>query len=165
MMKFLKLSFLTTALLSVVFAFSSCDDDDDTKHFQPTQAFQDALKKSCPNAIDVEWEKKKEYIVADCQADGKEKNVWFDDAANWLMTETEVNSVNELLPDVFTAFTESDYSKWEVDDVAILEYPKEPFTEFVITVEQGVKINLYFSEDGGLLHQKEVSSDDDTQWP
>lgn len=81
------------------------------------------------------------------------------------MTETELNSINNLPPAVLTAFMESSYSNWVVDDVAILEYPNEPYTEFVVTVEQGKKIDLYFSEGGGLLHEKDVTNSDDTHWP
>lgn len=44
---------------------------------------------------------------------------------------------------------ESSYNNWVVDDVVILEYPNEPSTEFVVTVEQGKKVDLYFSEGGG----------------
>ena len=153
-MKFLKFSLLTAVLLSVVFAFSSCGDDDDTGYLPPSQAIQDALKKLYPNATAIKWEQKGVYYVADCQAD-----------ANWLMTETELNSINNLPPAVLTAFMESSYSNWVVDDVAILEYPNEPSTEFVVTVEQGKKVDLYFSEGGGLLHEKDVTNGDDTHWP
>lgn len=111
------------------------------------------------------WEQKGVYYVADCQADGREKEVWFDANANWLMTETELNSINNLPPAVLTAFMESSYNNWVVDDVVILEYPNEPSTEFVVTVEQGKKVDLYFSEGGGLLHEKDVTNGDDTHWP
>ena len=164
-MKFLKFSFLPAVLLSVVFAFSSCGDDDDTGYLPPSQAIQDALKKLYPNATAIKWEQKGVYYVADCQADGREKEVWFDANANWLMTETELNSINNLPPAVLTAFMESSYNNWVVDDVVILEYPNEPSTEFVVTVEQGKKVDLYFSEGGGLLHEKDVTNGDDTHWP
>lgn len=52
-MKFLKFSLLTAVLLSVVFAFSSCGDDDDTGYLPPSQAIQDALKKLYPNATAI----------------------------------------------------------------------------------------------------------------
>ena len=41
-MKFLKFSLLTAVLLSVVFAFSSCGDDDDTGYLPPSQAIRAA---------------------------------------------------------------------------------------------------------------------------
>lgn len=119
-MKSLKFSLLAAVLLSVVFAFSSCGDDDDTGYLPPSQAIQDALKKLYPNATAIKWEQKGVYYVADCQADGREKEVWFDANATWLMTETELNSINNLPPAVLTAFMESSYSNWVVDDVAIL---------------------------------------------
>lgn len=63
-MKFLKFSLLTAVLLSVVFAFSSCGDDDDTGYLPPSQAIQDALKKLYPNATAIKWEQKGVYYVA-----------------------------------------------------------------------------------------------------
>ena len=43
-MKFLKFSLLTAVLLSVVFAFSSCGDDEDPGYIPPSQDIKDALK-------------------------------------------------------------------------------------------------------------------------
>lgn len=164
-MKFLKFSLLTAVLLSVVFAFQFVWRWWRYGISSAEPGIQDALKKLYPNATAIKWEQKGVYYVADCQADGREKEVWFDANANWLMTETELNSINNLPPAVLTAFMESSYNNWVVDDVVILEYPNEPSTEFVVTVEQGKKVDLYFSEGGGLLHEKDVTNGDDTHWP
>ena len=146
--------------------FQSCDNDDN----EPVPGYVSAETKAAfdekyPAAKDVEWETRNDYLIVDFKQDKVEKEAWFDAKANWLMTETELNSINNLPPAVLTAFMESSYSNWVVDDVAILEYPNEPSTEFVVTVEQGKKVELYFSEGGGLLHEKDVTNGDDTHWP
>lgn len=94
-----------------------------------------------------------------------ELEVWFDGNANWLMTENELESIDSLVPAVYTAFNNTKYSSWVVTDVYVLVYPQNP-TESVIQVKQGSRrYSLVFSQDGGLLHEKDISNGDDTIWP
>lgn len=163
-MKYLKFSVLATFLMVAILSLGSCTDDDNGAS-APSPAFEQELRKLFPNATSIDWEQKGAYYVADCRADGRERRVWLDAGANWVMTETELNSTNDLLPAVYTAFQNSTYSNWVVEDVTLLEYPNEPSPEFVIDVEQGNReVALYFSEFGGLLHEKDVTKDD-THWP
>jgi hypothetical protein len=38
--------------------------------------------------------------------------------------------------------------------------------ESVIQVKQGSqRYSLYFTQDGGLIHEKDISNGDDTNWP
>lgn len=47
----------------------------------------------------------------------------------------------------------------------VLTYPLNPTTS-VIQVKQGSqRYSLYFSQEGGLLHEKNISNGDDTNWP
>ena len=65
-----------------------------------------------------------------------ELEVWFDGNANWLMTENELESIDSLVPAVYTAFNNTKYSSWVVTDVYVLVYPQNP-TESVIQVKAG----------------------------
>ena len=108
---------------------------------------------------------KDEYYVADCWVADDELEVWFDGNANWVMTENELESIDSLVPAVYTAFNNTKYSSWVVTDVYVLVYPQNP-TESVIQVKQGSRrYSLVFSQDGGLLHEKDISNGDDTIWP
>lgn len=166
-MKKMKFYLLGAVLMLSTLALGSCGDDDDDTYLPPNQEIVNTFKKLYPNATNVEWKQKGVYYIADCWADGREKTVWFDANANWLMTETDIDSINNLPPAVYTAFTEGEYGNWVVDDVDILEYPiKSP--EYVVEVEQKnpkSEIQLFYSEDGGLLHKKDVTNTDDTIWP
>ena len=105
------------------------------------------------------------FNVADCWVADDELEVWFDGNANWLMTENELESIDSLVPAVYTAFNNTKYSSWVVTDVYVLVYPQNP-TESVIQVKQGSRrYSLVFSQDGGLLHEKDISNGDDTIWP
>lgn len=76
-----------------LFGFCSCDNDDSvTPDPQARQAFESKY----PNATQVEWEKKNNYLIAefiDNQLDGK---AWFDATGQWYMTETELTHTNQL---------------------------------------------------------------------
>lgn len=164
-MKRMKFIWPALCLIVAVFGFSSCSSDDGGGS-APSPTFQSALMKLYPNATDIDWKQKGSYYVADCRADYREKEVWFDLNAQWVMTETELETVNNLLPAVLTAFMESNYYKWVVEEIDLLEYPNEPTPEFVIEVKNGnQEVDLYFSDNGGLLHEKDVTDGDDTHWP
>ena len=42
-----------------------------------------------------------DYYVADCWVTGDELDVWFDANANWVMTENELDSIDQLVPAVY----------------------------------------------------------------
>lgn len=152
-------------LMMTALSFSACSDDDDAPALVPPSNITEALKQLYPAAQNIEWEMKGDYYVADCWVTGDELDVWFDANANWVMTENELDSIDQLVPAVYTAFQNSDYSAWVVTDVYVLTYPQN-MTESVIQVKLGSqRYSLYFSQEGGLLHKKDISNGDDTNWP
>lgn len=152
-------------LMMTALSFSACSDDDDDPALVPPNNITEALKQLYPAAQNIEWEMKGDYYVADCWVTGDELDVWFDANANWVMTENELDSIDQLVPAVYTAFQNSDYSAWVVTDVYVLTYPQN-LTESVIQVKLGSqRYSLYFSQEGGLLHKKDISNGDDTNWP
>ncbi|WP_277135429.1 MULTISPECIES: PepSY-like domain-containing protein [Bacteroides] len=152
-------------LMMTALSFSACSDDDDDPALVPPSNITEALKQLYPAAQNIEWEMKGDYYVADCWVTGDELDVWFDANANWVMTENELDSIDQLVPAVYTAFQNSDYSAWVVTDVYVLTYPQN-MTESVIQVKLGSqRYSLYFSQEGGLLYKKDISNGDDTNWP
>lgn len=153
-------------LLSALSLAACSDDDDDNKDtFVPPSNIVVALKQLYPSAQDIEWKVKGVYYVADCQVNDDELDVWFNADASWVMTENELDGIEDLVPAVYTAFIESEYSSWTVTDVYFLDYPQQP-SESVVQVKQGnQRYALYFSQEGGLLHKRDISNGDDTNWP
>ena len=153
MLKF-KFGAWAVVLMLTAFSFSACDDNDDETYNPPANIIEA-----------LEWEMKGNYYVADCWVTGDELDVWFDANANWVMTENELDSIDQLVPAVYTGFRNSNYSSWVVTDVFVLTYPQHP-TESVIQVKQGnLRFALYFSQEGGLLHERDITNGDDTNWP
>ena len=141
-----KFSAWAVVLLMTALFFGACDNDDDDT-FVPPSNITEALKQVYPAAQNIEWEMKG------------------DANANWVMTENELNSIDQLVPAVYTAFIDSKYNAWVVTDVYVLTFPQNPM-ESVIQVKQGSqRYSLYFTQDGGLIHEKDISNGDDTNWP
>lgn len=86
-------------LMMTALLFGACDNDDDDT-FVPPSNITEALKQVYPAAQNVEWEMKGAYYVADCWVSNDELEVWFDANANWVMTENELNSIDQLVPAV-----------------------------------------------------------------
>lgn len=53
-------------------AFGACDDDDKNDNIKAPDTVSKALKDKYPAAMDIEWERKGDYFVADCWMDGRE---------------------------------------------------------------------------------------------
>ena len=133
----IKFSILAVMLMTALFSFSSCSDDDDT-YLPPNQAIINALNQLYPGVKNIEWEQKGVYYVADCWVGNDELDVWFDANANWIMV---------------------------IEDLTNLTFPQKP-EEFVFEVQQGGQERaLYYSEYGGLLREKDISDTDNTHWP
>ena len=119
-----------------LFGFCSCDNDDSvTPDPQARQAFESKY----PNATQVEWEKKNNYLIAefiDNQLDGK---AWFDATGRWYMTETELTHTSQLPEDVQKALANSEYAQWYIDDIDRLER-NETETIYVIEVKKDKRL-------------------------
>ena len=98
-----KFSAWVVVLLMAAFSFGACDNDDDDT-FVPPSNITEALKQVYPAAQNIEWEMKGAYYVADCWVSNDELEVWFDANANWVMTENELNSIDQLVPAVYTDY-------------------------------------------------------------
>ena len=154
----------------VVFGLYSCDKDDDG-HIA-NQQVKNALKTRYPSADHISWEMKNGYIVADFKApapqnpSGKdvEYSAWFDRNGTWYMTETDIPFA--LLPDAIKAtFQQSEYARWIIDDVDMIEREKLE-TVYVIEVEnQNQEIDLYYSADGVLIKSIADTDDENSHLP
>ena len=102
-------------------AFGACDDDDKNDNIKVPDAVSKALKDKYPAAMDIEWERKGDYFVADCWMDGREMDVWYDVQATWKLTETDI-LWEGLPPTVQTAFEGGEYAQWKREDIDMLEY-------------------------------------------
>lgn len=72
---------------------------------------QAALKKMYPTVDDVAWSHDESYYVADFLMNGFDTKVWFDGQAQWVMQQTDWETMDEVPPAVYNAFAASEYSE------------------------------------------------------
>jgi len=122
-------------------------------------AFSAALKKMYPQAREVAWNQQGNYYVATFTLNGFEKKVWMNANAQWVMTNTDLQTADQLTPSVYNDFTLSQYSTWTVNDVNLMAFPKRA-PLYIITVNQDNSVStyqLFYALDGRLLQTRNVS--------
>ena len=149
-------------MVATALMFASCNKDDnhDSGPGGVSRQLQEAFESRYPGATNVNWSAKGQYMVADfslattrATASSSDHSAWFDNGGLWYMTETDIRF--EQLPEaVKTAFQNSEYKDWRVDDVDKLEREGVE-TVYVIEVEgvendRQVEYDLYYSPDGVL---------------
>ncbi|MCM1111543.1 MAG: PepSY-like domain-containing protein [Clostridium sp.] len=153
------LTLAAAALLSVS-GISSCSDDDDGPIKNVDVKFEQALQQKYPEAPkNVEWDREAAWTVAEYHnLQGREVEVWFDSKARWVMTLTDLGrSLDQVTPEVATAFQNGAFSTWTIDDIDYCERPDQNF--YAIDVEkQGYKDRtLIYAPGGSILVDAEES--------
>ena len=128
---------------------------------------QTAFQTLYPQATDVEWEQMAGCYVAEFIADGQEIDVWFNKQAEWVMTETDVESLEKVPAPVAEAFMSSTMTGMRLRDIRIITFPKHPtavsythLTVIIIEVEQynsDEEFQLFYAPDGKLLQSLDVT--------
>lgn len=130
---------------------TACEKDDDIRRVD--RELSEALNSKFPEATWVEWEKKRDFYVAEFHEGGTEVKVWYTGNAQWCMTERDLGRSAEALPEaVKESFAASGYAAaWRVDDIDKYERPGEVF--YLIEVEKAGERDrdLFYSETGALL--------------
>ena len=121
--------------------------------------FHIALKKIYPHAMNVSWSQQGNYYVASFTQNGFEKKVWMNGNAQWVMTNTNLQTTDQLAPNVYNDFTLSPYAMWTATNVNLIEFPKRT-TLYVITVNlnnSSATKQLFYTLNGRLLQTRDAS--------
>lgn len=155
-----KYTFFVSALAVSTCIATGCSDDEDGRPpvTNPVSAeVQASFAEQFPGARDVEWEVRGTYAVADFSYADSQSGGWVSSTAwysqtdgTWLMSEYDLRF--ERLPEaVKTAFQQSEYAGWHVDDVDLIRRDGVTLL-YVVEVEQGgQEMDLYYAEDGVLV--------------
>ena len=132
--------------------WTSCDKDDDIRLSDVPDAVMSTFEMKYPNASYAEWEKKKGYYVADFWQEGMDVQVWINSNAEWKMTEFDLGSNIQILPEaVRNAFQSGKYASWRVDGIDKFERYDRTFYLIEIETKGEKDRELYFDESGTLL--------------
>ncbi len=145
---------LTVTLWMVALSFFvACHDDDhEDKEYAPGKSVVAAFEAKFPNAVAASWEKKGEYEKVEFRQNGQEADAWFDQAGQWMMTETDILFTN-LPTEVKEGFNESMYNSWKVDNADVWERLNMP-TVYRLEIEKGnEEMVVYFNGKGELVRE------------
>lgn len=135
--------------LAVTLSITACD------HYDAPTSTRGAFQEQYPSAVDVEWEKKRGYAVAEFHIPGQgECEAWYTKDGKWVMTRFDIK-YSELPAAVRTAFETEYGTTTPVDDVERLE---RNGNDTIYFIEAEIVINGYltdidldYAEDGTLL--------------
>lgn len=125
----------------------------------PPGNVQATFKKMYPKANGIAWSQDDGYYCANFVMNGFTKNVWFNVRGQWVMTQTDLVSLDRLSPAVYNAFVSGPYASWVVDNVTMVEFPK---WQAIIVIKVGqdnvdIKYQLFYTPQGVLLKTRNVS--------
>lgn len=145
------LLFISVALFGI-FSFASCSDDDDKDSVTVPSGVEQAMQTQFPNAINIKWEKKGVYLVADFDESRLDKEAWFTRDGEWKMTETDYGKDLFYLPaDVEKAFATGEYGTWTVDDIRLYERIDKSFYLFEVEKTGQRDMALHYNLDGTVI--------------
>lgn len=124
--------------------------------YNPPQSLRTEFNGEYPNAVDIEWERRKGHVVAEFELPGVSDDceAWYTKSGNWVMTEYKIR-YSELPEAVRTSFETSYGKQTPVDDISRVERNGEPTIYFIeaTIVFNGLLTDVYldYAEDGTLL--------------
>lgn len=141
------------ALMSVLVTAGSCDKYDDGL---PPKSARELFAEMYPDAKDVEWEVEKGYWKVSFDTGTgtslTEYEAWYDDAGNWVRTETEKHP-SSLPENIKAILNSSEYAAAMIDDVKYVQTPSEEYYQFELSVAgASIYVNVY--SDGRIIPAK-----------
>ena len=120
---------------------------------------QDSLKSLYPSVQTTAWTTDSHYYVAGFQHNGFNLKVWFDTKGNWVMKQTDWQTMDEVPTPVWHTFTFGPYSTDQVDDVTLVEFPNQA-SQIVIQISPPnslTQYQLFYTSEGTLVNSRNVS--------
>ena len=120
---------------------------------------QIALKKMYPTAAGIAWSQDKAYYVADFVMNGFDTRVWFTPDAEWVMKQTDWETLDEVPAAVFNAFAASEFSDGVVQNVTWVQFPEwQP----IVAIQVGkpnmqMKYQILFTPTGEIIRARNVT--------
>lgn len=120
---------------------------------------QVALKKMYPTADGIAWSRDEGYYVADFMMNGFDTKVWFNSDAEWVMKQTDWETMDEVPAAVFNAFAASQFSGGMVQNVIWVQFPKwQPIVAIVVGMANvQTKYQILFTPNGEILRDWNIT--------
>lgn len=140
-----------TIASSVAF-ITGCTDDDDINPAVVPAAVKAEFAEMFPHASGIDWEYQYGYYVADFSYSTFDTEAWFAPSGSWAMTETDYDTMLEMLPsEVQMAFQDCRYAGYIVDDALYYQRPATSFCIIEVENATGTELSVFFDMYGNLL--------------
>ena len=137
-----KFNFSLLAGLLLLISASVCAENTPEK-------VQETFKKMYPKVTTVEWMHKSDYHIAGFVSDSHEMNAWFGNNAQWIMTETNVESLEDVPAPVAKAFMQTETPPIQIRYIKIITFQ---MIEFMLHHPSQITLHLFFMLHKILVH-------------
>ena len=142
---------LFTCIAGLTLFFSGCSkNDDDHQGIIPLPPVENAFQEKYPDAKKPVFEIEGNYYVVDFNNGGSETTAWFTDQGIWMMEKIDI-SFAQLPAAVSTAFKQSFYSNWTVDDTYAINRLNMGIVYKIEAEQSNSEVDLYYSQYGNLI--------------
>ena len=142
---------LFTCIAGLTLFFSGCSkNDDDHQGIIPLPPVENAFQEKYPDAKNPVFEIEGNYYVVDFNNEGSETTAWFTDQGVWMMEKIDI-SFAQLPAAVSTAFKQSFYSNWTVDDTYAINRLNMGIVYKIEAEQSNSEVDLYYSQYGNLI--------------
>ena len=142
---------LFTCIAGLTLFFSGCSkNDDDHQGIIPLPPVENAFQEKYPDAKNPVFEIEGNYYVVDFNNEGSETTAWFTDQGVWMMEKIAI-SFAQLPAAVSTAFKQSFYSNWTVDDTYAINRLNMGIVYKIEAEQSNSEVDLYYSQYGNLI--------------
>ena len=142
---------LFTCIAGLTLFFSGCSkNDDDHQGIIPLPPVENAFQEKYPDAKNPVFEIEGNYYVVDFNNGGSETTAWFTDQGIWMMEKIDI-SFAQLPAAVSTAFKQSFYSNWTVDDTYAINRLNMGIVYKIEAEQSNSEVDLYYSQYGNLI--------------
>ena len=123
------------------------------------QTVQDSLKQMYPNIEAIAWSNDHGYYVAGFEHNGFGTRIWFDAKGNWVMKQTDWQTLDEVPMPVYHTFTFGSYSSDEVLDATYVEFPKKDALIVLLIQQPDIETSyqLFYTSNGELVNARNAT--------
>lgn len=127
---------------------------------QVPQLICDSLHSLYPHVETIAWKTDQTYYVAEFQSNGFDTKVWLDTKGNWVMKQTDWQTMDQVPMSVYHTFTFGSYATDQVDDVTYVEFPRSP-AQIVILISPPnalTQYQLFYNLQGELINARNTTN-------
>ncbi len=124
----------------------------------PPKEVQDSFIKMFKSATDVKWEQEENEWEAEFKKDGTSMSASFNNAGEWLETETKING-KDLPAEIHKAINLK-FNGWEIEEIESIEKPD--YKGYEIELEKGnTEAEIQITASGDITIEKVSVEDED----